>query len=176
MLGRNRERLAAGGDHADSRRDSEDARDQLRSRIEHSRRRPTKLVRSAGRLPTRRACLAMRDNGTSYPYPGRKKLEKRTRITNSRDFANGVSPRTLTGMTESPAPQRVEVTFVGKPPPADRVIRAAGVSDVEIIGSVLRCQVHGSFQPFLEALRGYAVVSLTSIPDTSFQSTSGAAT
>jgi hypothetical protein len=46
----------------------------------------------------------------------------------------------------------------------DRVERASGVTDVEIDGAVLRCQVHGSFQPFLEALRGYEVVSLTSIP------------
>jgi hypothetical protein len=42
------------------------------------------------------------------------------------------------------------------------VERASGVSDVEVDGPVLRCRVCGSFQPFLEALRGYEVVSLTS--------------
>jgi hypothetical protein len=39
---------------------------------------------------------------------------------------------------------------------------ASGVSDVEVDGPVLRCRVCGSFQPFLEALRGYEVISLTS--------------
>ena len=58
----------------------------------------------------------------------------------------------------------VKVACVG-PPPADRVRRAAGVSDVEIDGQVLRCRVCGSFQPFLEALRGYEVISLTSAAD-----------
>ena len=57
--------------------------------------------------------------------------------------------------------QRVEVVFVGNPP-ASRVERASGVSGVEIDGTVLRCVVHGSFQPFLESLRGYEVVSLQS--------------
>jgi hypothetical protein len=58
----------------------------------------------------------------------------------------------------------VKVACVG-PPPADRVRRAAGVSDVELDGQVLRCRVCGSFQPFLEALRGYEVLSLTSAAD-----------
>jgi hypothetical protein len=66
-------------------------------------------------------------------------------------------------MTEHPPIQRVEVSFVGVPP-AQQVARASGVSDVEIDGSVLRCVVHGSFQPFLEALRGYEVTSLQSTP------------
>ena len=70
-------------------------------------------------------------------------------------------------MTASLALRRVEVHFVGSPPPSDRVERASGVTDVEIDGSILRCQVHGSFQPFLEALRGYEVVTLTSIPQPS---------
>jgi hypothetical protein len=65
-------------------------------------------------------------------------------------------------MAENPAQQRVEVTFVGAPP-ARTVERAAGVSDVEVDGQVLRCRVYGSFQPFLEALRGHEVISLTSI-------------
>jgi hypothetical protein len=57
----------------------------------------------------------------------------------------------------------VEVTFVGAPPAA-RVARASGVSHVEVDGRVLRCVVHGSFQPFLEALRGHEVTSLQSSP------------
>ncbi|WP_188193936.1 hypothetical protein [Nonomuraea sp. SYSU D8015] len=66
-------------------------------------------------------------------------------------------------MFEDPAVRRVEVGFVGAPP-AERVRVAPGVSDVEIDGSVLRCLVCGSFQPFLEALRGYEVISLQSYP------------
>jgi hypothetical protein len=66
-------------------------------------------------------------------------------------------------MTDVPPRQRVEVTFVGAPPAA-RVARASGVSHVEVDGSVLRCMVYGSFQPFLEALRGYEVMSLQSSP------------
>jgi len=66
-------------------------------------------------------------------------------------------------VSESLALQRVEVRFVGGPPHADRIARVSGVTDVEIDGSVLRCQVHGSFQPFLEALYGYEVVTLTSM-------------
>lgn len=57
--------------------------------------------------------------------------------------------------------RRVEVTFVGTPP-ASRVRRASGVSDVEVDGVTLRCHVHGTFQPFLEALRGHEVISLLS--------------
>ena len=58
--------------------------------------------------------------------------------------------------------QRVEVTFVGSPP-LRQVERALGVSEVEVDGSVLRCTVNGSFQSFLEALRGFEVISLKSI-------------
>jgi hypothetical protein len=47
-------------------------------------------------------------------------------------------------------------------PPTLQVARASGVSEVEADGPVLRCLVCGSFQPFLEALRGYEVISLTS--------------
>lgn len=64
-------------------------------------------------------------------------------------------------MTKELASQRVEVSFVGTPP-AQQVERASGVSEVEVDGRILRCLVCGSFQPFLEALRGYEVVSLTS--------------
>jgi hypothetical protein len=59
--------------------------------------------------------------------------------------------------------QRVELTFVGQPP-ARQIARASGVTDVEVDGCLLRCVVQGSFQPFLEAVRGYEVISLTSIP------------
>jgi hypothetical protein len=62
-------------------------------------------------------------------------------------------------MSEAQPAQRVEVSFVGVPP-VQQVARASGVSGVEVQGSVLRCLVNGSFQPFLEALRGYEVVSL----------------
>ena len=66
-------------------------------------------------------------------------------------------------MTWELATQRVEVSFVGVPP-ARQVERASGVTDVEVDGQVLRCLVCGSFQPFLEALRGHEVVSLTTSP------------
>jgi len=58
---------------------------------------------------------------------------------------------------------RVEVTFVGLPP-ARQIARASGVTDVNIDGHRLRCLVSGSVQPFLEALRGYEVISLISTP------------
>jgi hypothetical protein len=58
--------------------------------------------------------------------------------------------------------QRVEVSFVGFPP-AEKIGRATGVSEVEVDGAILRCVIYGSFQPFLEALRGHEVISLTSI-------------
>jgi hypothetical protein len=65
-------------------------------------------------------------------------------------------------MAEELAVQRVEVVFVGAPP-ARQVERASGVAEVEVDGRVLRCTVHGSFQPFLEALRGHEVLSLQSL-------------
>ena len=57
----------------------------------------------------------------------------------------------------------MDVTFIG-PPPVRQIERASGVTEVEVDGSVLRCTVSGSFQPFLEALRGHEVVSFTSTP------------
>jgi hypothetical protein len=66
-------------------------------------------------------------------------------------------------MTNELPIQRVEVCFVGTPP-AHQVECAAGVSEVQIEGARLRCLVCGSFQPFLEALRGYEVISFTSTP------------
>ena len=65
-------------------------------------------------------------------------------------------------MTEELPIQRVEVSFVGAPP-LRQVQRASGVSEVEIDGQILRCVVYGSFQPFLEALRGHEVMCLRSI-------------
>ncbi len=65
-------------------------------------------------------------------------------------------------MLEEPRVQRVEVIFAGHPP-APQVERASGVSEVEVDGRVLRCTVYGSFQPFLEALRGHEVISLKSV-------------
>ncbi|MEA2636765.1 MAG: hypothetical protein QOH92_3532 [Chloroflexota bacterium] len=66
-------------------------------------------------------------------------------------------------MPEELPVQRVEVSFVGTPPTAE-IERASGVSEVEIEGATLRCVVCGSFQPFLEALRGHEVIKLTSTP------------
>jgi hypothetical protein len=64
-------------------------------------------------------------------------------------------------MVEYAAIQRVEITFVGTPP-IRQVERASGVTDVRIDGQMIRCLVCGSFQPLLEALHGYEVVSLRS--------------
>jgi hypothetical protein len=58
---------------------------------------------------------------------------------------------------------QVEVTFIGTPPTSE-IQRASGVTDVEVDGHTVRCVVSGSFQPFLEALRGREVIGLTSIP------------
>jgi hypothetical protein len=69
----------------------------------------------------------------------------------------------LTNMTEQLPNQRVEVHFVGLPP-ARQITQASGVSDVEVDGHRVRCSVCGSFQPFLEALRGYEVIGLISTP------------
>jgi hypothetical protein len=59
---------------------------------------------------------------------------------------------------------QVAVRCLGAPP-VDRVRRASGVSAVEVDGGVLRCRIAGSFQPFLEALRGHEVLTLTSQPE-----------
>jgi hypothetical protein len=66
-------------------------------------------------------------------------------------------------MAEELPVRRVEVSFVGAAP-AREVRCAAGVSDVQADGSTLRCLVCGSFQPFLEALRGHEVVGFDSAP------------
>jgi hypothetical protein len=66
-------------------------------------------------------------------------------------------------MFNSQAAWRVEVTFV-EAPPAPQLGRASGVSEVEVDDHTIRCLVSGSFQPFLEALRGREVIGLSSIP------------
>ena len=75
------------------------------------------------------------------------------------------APRLRSVTPELPI-QRVEVRFVGAPP-TQQVKRASGVTEVEIDGATLRCVVCGSFQPFLEALRGHEVISLKSTIETS---------
>jgi len=67
-------------------------------------------------------------------------------------------------MTSELPTQRVEVSFVGVPP-AQQIERASGVSEVEVDGRTVRCLVRGSFQPFLEALRGHEVISLSACPE-----------
>ena len=66
-------------------------------------------------------------------------------------------------MVQRAASQRVEVTFIGTPP-TRQIALASGVTDVQVDGQLVRCLVYGSFQPFLESLRGYEVTSLTAIP------------
>src|ERR671916_438485 len=68
-------------------------------------------------------------------------------------------------MVEDAATQRVEITFVGTPP-TGQIERASGVTDVEVNGQVVRCLVYGSFQPFLEAVRGYDFIVSASVDDT----------
>jgi hypothetical protein len=68
-------------------------------------------------------------------------------------------------MTAEGSTHQVSISFVGAPP-AGRVGRASGVSDLEIDGSVIHCLVTGSFQSFLEALHGHEVVTLQSAPVT----------
>ncbi len=66
-------------------------------------------------------------------------------------------------MDENPPIQRVEVTFTGTPP-ARQIGRASGVTEIQVDGDTVHCLVCGSFQPFLEAMRGYEVINLTAIP------------
>jgi hypothetical protein len=66
-------------------------------------------------------------------------------------------------MFNNRATWRVEVTFV-RTPPARQIERASGVSEVDVADHTVRCVVSGSFQPFLEALRGSEVLNITSIP------------
>ena len=80
----------------------------------------------------------------------------------SRIAAFGLVPQ-IEFMTSELPIQRVEVRFIGAPP-ARQIERASGVSDVEVDGANLRCIVFGSFQPFLEALLGHEVISLSSTP------------
>jgi hypothetical protein len=72
--------------------------------------------------------------------------------------------RSLANMASELPMQRVEVSFVGFPP-AEKIEQALGVSEVQVDGTILRCVIYGSFQPFLEALRGHEVISLKSIQE-----------
>jgi hypothetical protein len=125
-----------------------------------ARRRPTKLEASAGRLPNRwldlvtviemlLQLLAINAGrlGTQWVFP---------RMCVARP------PPNLTAVSDRLPTRRVEVRFVGRPP-TRRVECAQGVSDVEVDGSVLRCSVTGSFQPLLDALRGYEVLDLDAV-------------
>jgi hypothetical protein len=81
----------------------------------------------------------------------------------------------LVDMIENPATrQRVEVGFVGTPP-VRRIERASGVSEVSVDpdGRTVRCLVDGSFQPFLDALRGHEVLTLQSTPAVSAHTKEG---
>jgi hypothetical protein len=69
----------------------------------------------------------------------------------------------MKAMSEETPTKHVEVRFVG-PPPTRRVERAQGVSDVEVDGPFMRCLVRSSFQPLLDAVRGYEVVDLHAAP------------
>jgi hypothetical protein len=66
-------------------------------------------------------------------------------------------------MIEKHLVQQVEVSFNGTPP-LRQIKRASGVSRVDVDGPIVRCLVTGSFQPFLEALRGHEVITLQSTP------------
>ena len=66
-------------------------------------------------------------------------------------------------MATDAATQRVEITFSGNPP-TRQIERASGVANVQVDGQTVRCLVYGSFQPILEAVRGYEVINLTAIP------------
>jgi hypothetical protein len=76
--------------------------------------------------------------------------------------AGRVQP-SVSGMSTRHPTLRVEVSFTGAPP-VPRIERASGVSDVEVDGRTVRCLVAGSVQPFLEALWGHEVLSLSSVP------------
>lgn len=67
-------------------------------------------------------------------------------------------------MSANPAIRYVEARCVGTPP-ATRIARACGVSDVVIDGHIVRCTVTGSMQPFLEALRGAEILDLLTFTD-----------
>jgi hypothetical protein len=57
-------------------------------------------------------------------------------------------------MFEDADRQRVEITFAGTPP-TSQINRASGVTDVRVESQTVHCVVRGSFQPFLDAIRGY---------------------
>lgn len=66
-------------------------------------------------------------------------------------------------MNEQHQTHQVQATCLGTPP-TRQIQLASGVSAVVIEGHVVRCLVAGSFQPFLEALRGCEVLTLQATP------------
>jgi hypothetical protein len=67
------------------------------------------------------------------------------------------------GMNEKAVTSRVEIHLT-RTPPATRLARTAGVSEVNVAGTVITCLVSGNFQPLLESLRGYEVLHMWSSP------------
>jgi hypothetical protein len=66
-------------------------------------------------------------------------------------------------MNEKAVISRIEIHLT-RTPPATRLARTAGVSEVNVSGTVLTCLVSGSFQPLLESLQGYEVLLMRSSP------------
>ena len=114
----------------------------------------------AGRIEWKVAGTASR-SGHDHANLRRPAVPVELRIINSDDMG-GRLPAQAERMTHQLPSQRVQVTFVGTPP-ARHVARASGVSEVMVDGHQLSL-VSGSFQPFLEALRGFEVLNITSIP------------
>jgi ABC-2 type transport system ATP-binding protein len=56
---------------------------------------------------------------------------------------------------------QVEIEFAG-PPPVDAIRAAAGVDHVEVEGGHVRCTVHATFKPLMDAIAGSSVVNLSS--------------
>ena len=67
-------------------------------------------------------------------------------------------------MHERTAPHATGRSHLSWHPARPQIERASGVSEVVIEGQVVRCLVTGSFQPFLEALRGCEVITLQATP------------
>ena len=56
---------------------------------------------------------------------------------------------------------QVEIEFAG-PPPVDAIRAAVGVDHIEVEGRRVRCTVHATFKPLLDAIAGSTVVNLSS--------------
>src|SRR3954454_21335884 len=79
----------------------------------NSRRRPTKLVASAGRLPIRRLGLGTVSRTLARPKSG--PVDYASNPLFGRCGRGAVGP-SVVSMDQHPTTQRVEVTFVGNPP------------------------------------------------------------